>query len=143
MWVFLNKDGLVIYQSTLCIFSRNTCGPFKIMAFILLSNKDEREKEEQKANPQKERPETKFCLAKQMAKQTRSRGHAPRVHSSGTEPHAPRRGLGTLLKSHTYCQVLKKWFCSSMIYYLFRIRDTDCLQAPCCRMQQAVTDSDC
>lgn len=31
---------------------------------------------EQKANPQKEKPVTKFCLAKQMAKQTGGRDHA-------------------------------------------------------------------
>lgn len=48
---------------------------------------------EQKANPQTEKPVTKFCLAKQMAKQTGGRDHAPSFSTSGTEHHANAEGL--------------------------------------------------
>lgn len=80
---------------------------------------------EQKANLQKEKPETKFCLAKQMAKQTGRGGrrdHNPRFSASGAERHAHAGGLAHCWRTTLTAMLLKKWFCSSMIDYLFRTR---------------------
>lgn len=48
---------------------------------------------EQETNPKGEKPVTKLCLAKQMAKQTGGRDYAPHFNTAGNRtPYTTQRG---------------------------------------------------
>lgn len=47
---------------------------------------------EQETNLKREKPVTKFCLAKQMAKRTGGRDYAPHFNAAGNRPYTMQRG---------------------------------------------------